>query len=164
MTGQWTQKRHNQPKKMRKAMKTQKSHHCSLQFIGRLYPPPPSSDNSESAAKVATLEPKESEPKEAAVQPIILNTNLPNLDISSGLDIAPMDAILELVNRNLINCPNHKETPLVLGPHRRVGFASNWKLTCALCKKETVSVDNSINYLKRTLDSCEDHVERRSVK
>ena len=109
-------------------MKTQKSHHCSLQFIGRLYPP--LSDNSESATKVATLAPKESEPKEsepteAAGQPINLNTNLPNLDISSGLDIAPMDAILELVNSNLMNCSYHNETPRVLGSHRRIGFAFN---------------------------------------
>ena len=119
--------------------------------------------------KVATPEPKESEsePKEAAQLPINLDTNKPESNdgsISSGLDIAPMDAIIEMVNSNLRNCPCHRKTPLVFEPHRRVGFASNWKLTCSECEIEAKSVDNSITYLKSNLDSCKSNTERRSIK
>ena len=130
--------------------------------------PSPSNDG-KAAAKVATQKPKESEsePKEAARLPINLDTNKPESNdgsISSGLDISPMDAILEMVNSNLRNCPCHPKTPLVLEPHRRVGFASNWKLTCLECEIEAKSVENSITYLKSNLDSCKSNTERRSIK
>ena len=71
---------------------------------------------------------------------------------------------MEMVNGNLKNCAHHKDTPLVLGLHCRIGFASNWRLSCKMCNKDSVSVKNSIDYLKRTLDSCDDRVEFRAVK
>ena len=69
-----------------------------------------------------------------------------------------------MVNGNLKNCAHHKDTPLALGLHGRIGFASNWRLSCKMCDKDSVSVKNSIDYLKRTLDSCDDRVEFRAVK
>ena len=71
-----------------------------------------------------------------------------------------MDAIVEMVNVNLMNCTRHKKIPFLLGLHCHIGFASNWKLSFKMCEEDSISVDNSIDYLKRTLDSCEDHVER----
>ena len=154
-----------QPSQEEEESKVDPEEYTLLPSIHRRAMPPPPSDNSPSAAKVATPEPTESEPTESepkeAAGPRKLNTNLP---ISSGLDIAPMDAIVEMVNGNLKNCAHHKDTPLVLGLHCRIGFASNWRLSCKMCDKDSVSVKNSIDYLKRTLDSCDDRVEFRAVK
>ena len=58
--------------------------------------------------------------------------------VSSGMDLAPMDRLIEKVNENLRDCPCCKGSKLVLEFDKRVGFASNYKLTCTSCKKKEV--------------------------
>ena len=84
--------------------------------------------------------------------------------ISSGLDIVPMDSLLEVVNGRLKDCKWCKGTPLVLKGHKRIIFASNWKLTCLSCDQEEKSINNTIQYLNRMDDTYRDHIIRRSVK
>ena len=84
--------------------------------------------------------------------------------VKSGTDLVPLDNLVAAVNGNLKDCEWCKGTPLVLELDRRVGFASNWKLTCRSCVKKDQIVDNSINYLKRSLSQCSDYKERRAVK
>ena len=75
-----------------------------------------------------------------------------------------MDAICKKVNEYLQDCQWCKGTPLVLELDRRVGMASNWKLSCRSCDREEKVLDNRIGYLTRTLDDCEDFKECRSMK
>ena len=83
--------------------------------------------------------------------------------ISSGLDIAPMDSLLETVNGRLKDCKWCKGTPLVLELNKHVAFASNWKLSCSSCDEEETLLRNSINYLETKADTCGDHKQRRSI-
>ena len=84
--------------------------------------------------------------------------------VKSGTDLVPLENLVAAVNGNLKDCEWCKGTPLVLELDRRVGFASNWKLTCRSCVKKDEIVDNSIYYLKRSLSQCSDYKERRAVK
>ena len=85
-------------------------------------------------------------------------------DVSSGIDIAPMDNIVAAVNENLGECRRCKKSGLRLELDRRIGFASNWKLACASCDKIDLSHKNSLNHLKRYLEKCPTYIERRKVK
>ena len=84
--------------------------------------------------------------------------------VKSGTDLVPLENLVAAVNGNLKDCEWCTGTPLVLELDRRVGFASNWKLTCRSCVKKDEIVDNSIYYLKRSLSQCSDYKERRAVK
>ena len=84
--------------------------------------------------------------------------------VTSGMDLAPMDRLIEKVNENLRDCPCCKGSKLVLEFDKRVGFASNYKLTCTSCKKKEDSLENTVNYLKRKVEMCKDFKTRRSVK
>ena len=84
--------------------------------------------------------------------------------VSSGMDLAPMDRLIEKVNENLRDCPCCKGSKLVLELDSRVGFASNYKLTCASCKNKEDSLQNTVKYLKRKVELCKDFEARRSVK
>ena len=59
----------------------------------------------------------------------------PVSSVSLGMDLAPMDRVMEKVNENLRDCPCCKGGKLVLEFDKRVGFALNYKLSCASCKK-----------------------------
>ena len=69
--------------------------------------------------------------------------------VGSGMDLAPMDRVMEIVNENLRDCPCCKGSRLKSEHDKRVGFASNYKLTCTSCKKKEVSLENTVHYLKR---------------
>ena len=84
--------------------------------------------------------------------------------VSSGMDLAPMDRVMEKVNENLRDCPCCKGSKLKLEHDKRVGFASNYKLTCTSCKRKEASLENTVNYLKRKVELCKDFKTRRSVK
>ena len=84
--------------------------------------------------------------------------------VGSGMDLAPMDRVMEIVNENLRDCPCCKGSKLKLEHDKRVGFASNYKLTCTSCKKKEVSLENTVHYLKRKVGLCKDFKTRRSVK
>ena len=107
----------------------------------------------------ADTESETSVPKEADTES---ETSVPK--VKSGTDLAPLDNIIAAVNGNLKDCKWCKGTPLLLELDRRVGFASNWRLSCHSCMKKDESLDNKMNYLKRRLENCHDHNDRREVK
>ena len=84
--------------------------------------------------------------------------------VESGIDLAPMDNLVSMVNNNLSNCRSCKGSQLELVPDRRVGFAANWRLSCMSCDKVDMSQRNNINHLKRQLPRCKDFKERRTLK
>ena len=79
----------------------------------------------------------------------------------SGMYLAPMGNLCAVVNENLKNCDVCKDTPLVLELDRRVGFASNWKLSCRSCTLEDEKLRQSVCHLKRCFNLSTDKEERR---
>ena len=110
----------------------------------------PTSDNLETALGGSKEADKESE------------ASIPK--VKSGIDLAPLDNIVASVNGNLKDCQWCKGEPPVLELDRRIGFASNWKLSCRSCVRKDKKLDYNIQYLKRKLEDCSDHKERREVK
>ena len=51
----------------------------------------------------------------------------------SGIELAPMDNLVTLVNENLRNCTLCNKSRLELEKDCRVGFAVNWKILCKSC-------------------------------
>ena len=72
-------------------------------------------------------------------------------EIKSGTDLAPINNLVAVVNKNLRDCEWHKGTPLVLEPDRCVGFAANWKLTCRLFDEKDSQMTQYLKYLKKNL-------------
>ena len=89
---------------------------------------------------------------------------LPGNKIRSGIELAPMDNIVSMVNDNLRNCVECKTSCLQLKVDLRVGFASNWKLSCTSCDKIDQSHYNNLSHLKRNLQSCTDITQTRIEK
>ena len=94
---------------------------------------------------------------------IKLESGIDDIKVESGIDLAPMGNLVTMVNKNLSNCVSCKRSRLELVPDRRVGFATNWKLTCKSCKKTYLVLRNNLNYLKRSLDNCPNFTARRRV-
>ena len=83
---------------------------------------------------------------------------------ASGTDLVPIDNLVAVVNNNLKDCEFCKGPSLKLELDRRVGFATNWKLTCKSCDSVDQSHKNAWYHLQRQLHKCKDYKERRVVK
>ena len=81
-------------------------------------------------------------------------------EFKSGTDLAPINNLVAVVNKNLRDCEWHKGTPLVLELDRRVGFAANWKLTCRSCGEKDGQMIQHLKYLKKNLLNHKDAVEK----
>ena len=141
--------------------------------------PPPTSDNQKTAVEAekesegnqeseGNPESKANNHTEADAEseglPVEESDGLPGVKIMSGIELAPMDNIVKMVNTNLRNCVACKKSCLELKVDRRIGFASNWKLSCSSCDKIDQSHYNNLNHMKRSLGRCTDYTERRKEK
>jgi len=92
------------------------------------------------------------------------NSVIDLVKVESGIDLAPMDNLVSMVNDNLSNCRSCKGSSLELVTLRRVGFAANWRISCTSCDKVDMLHRNSMNHLKRQLPKCKDHKGMRALK
>ena len=83
-----------------------------------------------------------------------------------GMYLAPMGNLCAVVNENLKNCNVCKDTPLVLELDRRIGFASNWKLSCRSCTLKDEKLCQSVCHLKylAPIEMREDSIIRRYLE
>ena len=80
-------------------------------------------------------------------------------DSGSGIELAPMDGLVRVINGNLKKCPSCRPSNrLELKLDCRVRFVSNWKLS--YMKSEL----NNLYHLKRQLKKCMNHRDSRRVR
>lgn len=72
-----------------------------------------------------------------------------------GIELVPMDNLVRAINDNLRNYSScQPSNRLELKLDRRVGFASNWKLSCMTCDTTDRSELNNLYHLQRQMKKC----------